>query len=122
MEPGPVLLVVDDEPDFLSTYRRLLGRDGIAVVTAATRAEALRALDAGRFDAVVTDLRLPDGTGLDIVRAACGDGRYTPVIVVSGIPDRHTRQDALAAGAVAFFAKPFDAAALAARVRDLVRH
>ena len=119
MGSRPVLLVVDDEPDFLSMYRRLLGRDGFRVVTAATRAEALAALTAQRFHAIVTDLRLPDGTGLDVVRAANADGRYTPTIVVSGVGDREVRASALAAGAVAFFAKPFEAAVLAARVRDV---
>jgi two-component system response regulator PilR (NtrC family) len=118
---GPVLLVVDDEPDFLSMYRRLLGRDGFHVVTAATRAEALDALAAQRFHAIVTDVRLPDGTGLDIVRAARVGDRYTPSIVVSGVGDQQSRESAFAAGAIAFFAQPFEVAVLAARVRDAVR-
>ena len=120
MPHRPVLLVVDDEADFLTTYRRLLGRDGFRVVTAATRSEALAALAAEQFAVVVTDVRLPDGDGLDVVRAATDHGRKpTAVIVVSGFTSRHARDAALVAGAVDFFAKPFDAVALAARIREL---
>jgi two-component system response regulator PilR (NtrC family) len=121
VDSEPVLLVVDDEPDFLTLYRRLLGRGGVRVVTAASLAEALAALAAQRFHAIVTDLRLPDGNGLDLVRAATADGRYTPSIVVSGVADEQVRDAALAAGAFAFFGKPFESAVLAARVRDAVR-
>lgn len=119
MPHRPVLLVVDDEADFLTTYRRLLGRDGFRVVTAATRAEALAALEAERFTVVVADVRLPDGDGLDVVRAARHNGEATPTIVVSGFASRHAREAAFAAGAADFFAKPFEAAALAARIREL---
>jgi DNA-binding response OmpR family regulator len=64
------ILVVDDESDFLSTYRRLLSRDGFRVVEAATRSEALAALAREAFALVIADERLPDGDGLDVVRAA----------------------------------------------------
>jgi two-component system, NtrC family, response regulator PilR len=117
----PVLLVVDDEVDFLTTYRRLLGREGFRVVTAATREEALAALAAERFSLVVTDVRLPDGDGLDVVRAAQNHGRATPTIVVSGFSSRDAREAARAAGATEFIAKPFEAAALAARIREIAK-
>ena len=119
MPPRPVLLVVDDEADFLTTYRRLLGRDGFRVVTASTRAEALAALSAELFTVIVTDVRLPDGDGLDVVRAARTQGGATSAIVVSGLSSPAARAAALAAGATDFFAKPFEAMALAARVREL---
>jgi len=119
MTNRPALLVVDDEVDLLATYRRLLARDGFRVVTAATCVEALRALTAERFRVIVTDMRLPDGSGLDVIRAARDNGHGAPAIVVTGFPSHEARRAASDAGAADFFAKPFDAAALAARVRAL---
>jgi DNA-binding response OmpR family regulator len=115
------VLVVEDETDLLATYRRLLGRVGLRVVTASTCREGLRALEAERFAAVIVDVRLPDGDGLDVVRAARAMAPPAPAMVVTGFPSRHLRELALAAGATDFFAKPFNAATLAARVTTLAR-
>jgi DNA-binding response OmpR family regulator len=115
MAARPAVLVVEDETDLLATYRRLLGRDGFRVVTAATRAAGLEALAQEPFDAAIIDVRLPDGDGLDVVRKAAA----MPAIVVTGYPSPHARQAALAAGAADFVAKPFDAVALAALVHRL---
>jgi DNA-binding response OmpR family regulator len=115
------ILVVDDEEEFLNTYRRLLGRQGFRVVTAASCAAARAALALEPFALVIADLRLPDGDGLDIVRGARATRRPTPAIVVSGFASRAARDAALQAGAAEVFAKPFQAAALAARVRELTQ-
>ena len=101
------------------TYRRLLGRDGFRVMEAASRAYALEALTREPFALVIADIRLPDGDGLDVVRKACTRPRPTPAIVVSGFPSTAARTAAREAGAAEFFAKPFEAAVLAARVREL---
>lgn len=111
------VLVVDDEADFLATYKRLLGREGYEVVTATSRAAGLAALEAEPPHLVISDLRLPDGDGLDVVRAAHGARVPLPAIVVTGFPSDETRRAALAAGAAAFVAKPFAAAALLAAIR-----
>jgi adenylylsulfate kinase len=115
------ILVVDDEAEFLATYSRLLARDGFLVVTADSRAAALQALDEGRFSLVIADIRLPDGDGLDVVRRARAGATPIPAIVVSGFGSKSVRDAAVQAGAAAFFAKPFEAATLAARVRHLVQ-
>ena len=110
------VLVVDDEADFLATYERLLRRHGYQVVTATSRAEGLAAVARERPDLVISDLRLPDGDGLDVVRAA--RAAHEPVIVVTGYPSDATRRAALAAGAATFLAKPFAAAVLLAAIRS----
>ncbi len=74
----PAILVVDDEEEFLNTYRRLFGRQKLRVVTAATCEAALAALALEPFALVIADLRLPDGDGLDIVRRARATARPTP--------------------------------------------
>ncbi|HEX6078447.1 MAG TPA: response regulator [Methylomirabilota bacterium] len=118
------VLVVDDEGDLLITYERLLRRQGYDVITATTRAAGLAAVRASgngrRLDLVISDLRLPDGDGLDVVRAARGAANPPPVFVISGFPSDETRRAAAAAGATAFFSKPFTAASLLAAVRSTV--
>ena len=118
----PAVLVVEDEADLLTTYRRLLGRDGFRVVTVSTREAGLKALAEERFAAVIIDVRLPDGDGLDVVRRA-GETAVPPppAIVVTGFASKHVRAAALAAGAAAFFSKPFEVLALASCVRGLTR-
>ena len=63
----PRALVIDDEPDIRDLLGITLGRMQIEVVTAGDHASALKALGGERFDLVLTDMRLPDGNGLDIV-------------------------------------------------------
>jgi CheY-like chemotaxis protein len=62
---------------------------------------------------VVSDLRLPDGDGLDVVRAARAAPVPARAIVVTGFPSAESRQAAMAAGASAFVVKPFSASGLA---------
>ena len=119
--PSLAVLVVEDESDLLATYRRLLARDGFRVVTVLTREAGLQALATERFAAVIVDVRLPDGDGLDVVRRARETAAPPPAIVVTGFASTHLRAEAVAAGASAFFAKPFAAGALASCVRGLAR-
>jgi two-component system response regulator PilR (NtrC family) len=112
------VLVVDDEGDFLATYERLLRRNGFHVIVATTRADGVAAVVRERPHLVISDLRLPDGSGLDVVRAARSMPEPPSVIVVTGYPSAETRQAALAAGATTFLAKPFAAAGLLAAVRS----
>lgn len=112
------VLVVDDEADFLATYERLLRRQGYHVVVATTRAAGVAAVASEHPDVVISDLRLPDGSGLDVVRAARNMPEPPSVIVITGYPSAETRHAALAAGATAFLAKPFAAAGLVAAIRS----
>ena len=116
------IAVVEDEPDLRVTYDRLLRRSGYRVVTAGSRAEGLNLVQAAPPSLVILDLRLPDGDGLDIVRAAKALDPPVPVIVVSAFATRAAREAALAAGAAAFLAKPFAASALLHLVRDELDH
>jgi len=106
---GPIL-VVDDEADLITTYERLLQRRGYRVVSASTRGDGLAIVEREPLALVITDLRLPDGDGLELVRAV----RSLPVAiardVVTGFASEASRTAALAAGASAYLAKPFAAA------------
>jgi CheY-like chemotaxis protein len=117
---SPAILVVDDEADFLATYRRLLVRPDRVVITAATVPEALEALRHHAPALVITDLRLPDGDGLEIVRAARALPVPPPVVVVTGFGSAQSRREAASAGAVAYVTKPFSLPALVKLTDDLL--
>ena len=101
------VLVVDDEADLAMTYERLLRRQGYRTVSAGSREAGLLALEAQPVRLVIADLLLPDGDGLDVVRAACALPSPPPVLVATVLASRASRRAALDAGATAFLAKPF---------------
>jgi len=115
---GKIVLVVDDEVDFLATYERLFRRQGYDVVMATSRAGGIDAVGRKHPALVISDLRLPDGSGLDVLQAARGVLNPPPVIVVTGHLSEHNRRAALAAGASTFLSKPFATSALMAAVRS----
>lgn len=114
----PAVLVVDDETDFLATYARLLRRQGYHTITAVSREAGLAALDGNALALIIADVQLPDGDGLDVVRAARRHLRPPPVIVVTGFESAQSRRDAMAAGATAYLAKPFSTSALTSLIRE----
>ena len=110
------VLVVDDEPDFQVTYVRLLGRQGLRAITTGSRHEGLALIEREALVLVISDLRLPDGDGLDVVRAARRAPTPVPTIVITGLGSEASRLAALSAGASAYLAKPFSAAAFTSLV------
>ena len=117
---SPVVLVVDDEKDLVATYERLLRRQGCSVTAAGTLHDGLAALETGGFALVIADLRLPDGSGLAVVRAARECADRLPVIVVTGFASAESRREAMGAGATAYLTKPFSALALASLIQEVL--
>ena len=109
MDPSArhLILVVEDEADLAATCERLLRRRGHAVVAVGSRAAALASLEHASLALVVSDVRLPDGNGLDVVRAAAAMQPRVPVVVMTGRASDAGRSQACAAGAVAYLPKPF---------------
>ena len=103
---GPVL-IVEGEPDLAMTYERLLRRQGYRTISAGSRGAGLLTLETEPVRLVIADLLLPDGDGLDIVRAAGALPSPPPVLVATVLASRASRRAALAAGAAAFLPKPF---------------
>ena len=112
------ILIVDDEPSARTTLGLLLKKRSHRVTEVEGVAAALKALTDDAFDVIVTDLRMPDGDGLDVLRAALLV--ETPVIMVTGYGSAATRRLALDEGAVGFLAKPFSAYELLELVRNIV--
>lgn len=102
------LLVVDDEPDLRTLYEMTLLREGFALDSAGTVEDALALLDSKRYDAVITDMRLPDGTGLDVLRWLEQRGRSERAIVITAYGSPENAVEALKAGAYDYLTKPVD--------------
>jgi DNA-binding response OmpR family regulator len=118
--PDTLILIVDDEADLAATYERLLRRQGYRVRSVGSRRAGLAAIGDERPNLVIADLRLPDGDGLDVVRAARALPTPPPVLVATVLGSRASRQTALAAGASAFLAKPFATETFSSLVKELL--
>jgi two-component system response regulator GlrR len=106
------ILVVDDEPDMLVNVARILRRGPYVCVTAGSGEEALALAERDQPDLIVSDLRMPGRDGLALLRALKQLSASTPVIIFTAYATDATAQEALAAGANAFLAKPFTATEL----------
>ncbi len=101
----PSILIVDDERNILTSLGGALGREGYAVDTAATLGDA-RAKMREAFDALLLDVRLPDGSGLDLLAEARRQAPDTVVIMMSGHATIDTAVEATRLGAFDFLEKP----------------
>jgi two-component system, NtrC family, response regulator PilR len=106
--PANSLLVVDDEPDLCTLYELTLVREGYAVETAGTLEEAWALLGERGFNAVITDMRLPDGTGLELLQRLESAGRSEKAIVITAYGSAQGAVEALKCGAYDYLTKPVD--------------
>jgi DNA-binding NtrC family response regulator len=104
---GPILLV-EDTPGLRHLYAALLRKAGHVVESAETAAEALAAHAAGRHEVVLLDLMLPDGDGIDVLRAMRRDMPDLRAVVITAHGSVNRAVDAMRAGAHDFLVKPFD--------------
>ncbi|RYF36533.1 MAG: sigma-54-dependent Fis family transcriptional regulator, partial [Comamonadaceae bacterium] len=102
------ILVVDDEPDLRTLYELTLLREGYRVDAAGTLAEAWEQLDGKKFDAVITDMRLPDGLGLELLQRMLDQNRPERCIVMTAYGSAENAVEALKAGAFDYLTKPVD--------------
>ncbi len=102
------LLVVDDEPDLRTLYELTLLREGYDVETAGTVGDAWQHLQDQTFSAVITDMRLPDGTGLELLQRLEAAGRHEKSIVITAYGSAENAVSALKSGAYDYLTKPVD--------------
>lgn len=113
----PVALIIDDEPDILELLDMTLGRMNIQTRSATNVAQALELLGQQHFDLCLTDMRLPDGEGLSIVRHIQQHYPHTPVAMITAYGSLDTAISALKSGAFDFVTKPVELQ----RLRELVK-
>ena len=104
----PSLLVVDDEPDLRTLYELTLLREGYDVETAGSVEEAWQRLAERSYNVVITDMRLPDGNGLDLLRRLEAADRGEKTIVITAYGSAENAVEALKAGAFDYLTKPVD--------------
>ena len=107
MSRAPRVLVVDDERgmrDFLEIFFR---REGMDVVTAGSVAEARALLDADDFDLLMTDVQMPGGSGIELLRSVKATSPETVAIVITAFATTETAIEAMKEGAYDYLTKPF---------------
>ena len=102
------ILVIDDEPDLRTLYELTLLREGYRVKAAATLAEAFDLLRQQRFGAVISDMRLPDGSGLEVLHLLRNGNRPERCVVMTAFGSAENAVEALKAGAFDYLTKPVD--------------
>ncbi len=117
----PTVLIVDDEPDLVELVALTLARMNLATDAAGDLAGARRALGERRYDLCLTDMRLPDGDGLDLVEWIQAQQLAVPVAVITAHGNVETAVRALKAGAFDFVSKPLDLGVLRKLVTSALR-
>ncbi|MDQ2069487.1 sigma-54-dependent transcriptional regulator [Natronospira bacteriovora] len=122
----PLALIVDDEPDIRDLLAMTLDRMAVDTVTVENVAEAIARLEAAHqaqrpFDLCLTDMRLPDGQGMEVVRWLQENETRTPVAVITAHGNVEAAVSALKAGAFDFVSKPVDLQDLRALVTTALR-
>jgi DNA-binding NtrC family response regulator len=105
---GRRILIVDDEPSMRDMLSIMLAREGYEVQVADSRAAAARVLSSAPLDAVITDVKLPDGDGIEILRHVKAGSPETAVIVMTAFGSTQTAVAAMKLGAHDYLVKPFD--------------
>jgi two-component system, NtrC family, response regulator PilR len=117
----PSVLVIDDEPDLRTLYELSLTREGYEVMTADTVAQSLSALQERSFHAVISDMQLPDGLGLEVLKFLGLHQRPERCVVITAHGSAENAVEALKAGAFDYLTKPVDLKQFRAVVAQAVR-
>jgi two-component system response regulator HydG len=107
MSQKPTVLIIDDESGILDTLRILLKKEGFEVTTAQGGKAGLEQIRGGTHDIILTDVRMPQVSGLDILQAAREHDPMTPVILMTAQASLQTAIGAVNAGAFYYIQKPF---------------
>ena len=114
MEPEFSVLVVDDNESIREVLAIVLSGSGYRCESAKNGVEAMQRVRQARFDAVVTDLEMPEMDGIALTRELRQQFSSLPVMIMTGYSDDDHRETAFRAGAREFLSKPFD-------IPDLIR-
>jgi two-component system response regulator PilR (NtrC family) len=114
----PRILIVDDEPSMREMLRIVLRRDGYDVTVAANGTEALDVLQRERMDLLLSDIRMPDISGVEVLRAAKEANKDLVAFMMTAFASTDTAVEAMRLGAVDYFTKPFNMDELRIKVRQ----
>jgi DNA-binding response OmpR family regulator len=114
-------LVIEDDGPIAQLNMRVLEAEGFAVALAATVGDGERLALSNDYDIIVTDLMLPDGHGLTVVKSVRERGQATPILVLTAVDAIESTVDALESGADDYLKKPYRVEEFRARVHALMR-
>lgn len=120
MRKAPAISVIDDDESIRTATDSLLRSRGYTVHTFASAAEFLRSPQLNETSCVITDVRMPDMSGVELQAALRKRGLSTPFIFITAFPEESARAQALHDGAFCFLAKPFDGPTLIRYVKTAV--
>ena len=115
---GEMIFIVDDDEAVRHSLTLLLASEGLEAREFASAREFLEACRPASDDRLIVDVDMPGMNGIELLLRLRSDGLKPKSVVITGQPSTFLRQQALAAGAVAFLEKPIDADRLVALVRD----
>jgi FixJ family two-component response regulator len=116
-----VISVVDDDDSVRSATSKLLRRDGYSVHSFASAEEFLQSAVIEETRCLVSDVRMSGLNGLELQARLIASGHSIPIIFLTAFPEDKSRERALAAGAICFLAKPFDAEVLTGFIEQALR-
>jgi len=119
--PAPAkvrILVVDDEPSMREMLRIVLRRDGYEVMIAENGRDAIEQLHRSQFDLLLSDIKMPDVTGVEVLRAAKDINRDIVAFMMTAHASTNTAVEAMRLGAVDYFTKPFSMDELRLKIRQ----
>ncbi len=114
------ILVVDDTPGTLEVLQRSLTAEGYTTYTAPNAVDALKFLEGTPIDLVITDLKMPKVSGIDLIRHIRDNYRNTEVMMITGYATVESAVEAVKSGAEEYLAKPFTNEELFAAVRRVL--
>ena len=115
------VLVVDDEPGVLDFIKEVLNSNGFLCDCATSTRQALSKLRTESYHLLITDIRLPDGSGIDIIRIAREKHPYMSAMVITGFASIEGIKEAMGLGALDYIPKPFSAEELLLAVKNLIK-
>jgi len=121
VQPEQIVYVIDDDEAVRQSLEFLLKTSGITVLGFESAKVFLEKLPHIKSGCIITDVRMPEITGIDLLRRMRGSGADIPVIVITGHGDVSLAVEAMKVGAVDFLEKPFDDETLLSSVRSALR-
>ncbi|HWR81995.1 MAG TPA: response regulator, partial [Candidatus Deferrimicrobium sp.] len=110
----------DDEPIMRSLLARVVEREGLRALTAASGTEALQLLEANQVRLVISDIVMPDMSGLELLATIKARRPALPVLIITGHASEFRKENVLAAGADGYITKPFKNVEIAQRLASFL--
>ena len=117
----PLIAIVDDDESMRETMKDLLDSAGFSAVTFTSAESFLKSKRARTVSCLITDMRMPGMTGLELHRQLVASGTSIPTVLITAYPEEHTREQALEEKVICYLAKPFPADELLACIRSAIQ-